>query len=684
MQSEKRSKHLRPTRLTLLLMLAFAPCAWAQEAAAPDQPALPDVMVNATKQGSTSFTTPASVSVVSGDAIDNQNLDSLTDVAQRMPNVYLTNFTNSNPTITIRGLGFSDDESDSASVGLTMDGVPVASAMLGALFDMEQIEVLRGPQSTLYGQSSMGGIIAMKSRDPGFTSGGTAQLEYGTGNRKRGTLATDLPFNEDTALRLSVAAEDGDGYVRNSSLGRSDTSGWQSRMARLKFLHRDQAGGEWRLTLQHIERHGGNDFFAPANLASQHQSNANEAGTNNTEFTLLAGEYHRHFGGGTRLAVTLGASDSRWNYWMPTSIFGGASGFDSSTRQLSAEARLSGETAPQGGFDWMVGTYASHLKKKAPYLFEMTGVYSSSTSAAIEGDTAALFGELGWRVAPAWRVAAALRYEHDNRAMDWSSTQAMGGFSVSDTAHASMSDNVLLPRLTLEYRPDERHFGWVTLARGYKASGFNQYATTASTATTPYAPEYGNYAELGYRLRDAQRAWEVGATAFYTRLHNQQVAVTDSGGQTSVSNAGRSHNLGLELNGTLRPGHGVEINTFAGYVRAVYDDYVNGGVDYAGQQFANTPRHSYGVALNWRPAPAWDAGVSVRRFGSSNLYPTTSVVNGAYTLVDANLSYRFDRWTLGLYGKNLTDATYYTRAVDANTLVAAQPRTIGIRASVDF
>lgn len=672
-------KHLRPTRLTLSLLLASTQCAWGQ---ATD--VLPDVIISATKQGGTSFDTPAGVSVIKGTAIEKQNLESLVDVAQQVPNVYLTNFTNSNASITIRGLGFSDDESDSASLGLIMDGVPVNSVMLGGLFDMEQIEILRGPQSTLYGQSSMGGIIAMRTRDPGLAPGGTAQLEYGTGRRKRGTLAADLPLGERTALRLSVAAEDGDGYVDNTRLSRGDTTGWQSRMARVKLLHRDQAGGEWRLTLQHLRRDGGNDFFAPAAQASHHQSSASEAGTNDNEFTLLAGEYNRDYGDGTKLAVTLGASDASWDYWMPTSIFGGPSGFDSRTKQYSGEVRLSGETARQGGFDWLVGGYGSHVRKQAPYLFEMTGVYSSATTADIDGKTAALFGELGWRFAPAWRLAGALRYEHDSRRMRWTSTQAMGGFAMTSATPANVRDNVALPRLTLEFRPDERQFAWSTLARGYKASGFNQYATSEATAARPYAPEYGNYAELGYRLRGERRAWELGATAFYTRLRDQQVAVTDTGGQSGVSNAGRSHNKGLELNGTLRPASGLELSAFAGYVRAVYDDYINGGVNYAGKQFANTPRHSVGVSASWRPNAAWEAGMAVRRFGDSNLYPATTVLNGAYTLVDANLSYRLDRWTLGVYGKNLSDATYYTRALDGSTLVAAQPRTVGVRAAVDF
>jgi len=693
-----RSLPFRLRPLGLGLLLAAAQGAWAQAApgSAADAPAptMPSVVVTSTKQGRTLLETPASVSVVGGEAVEQQGLQSLADVAQQVPNVYFTDFAGSTPTLTIRGLGFSDDESDSNSTALLIDGVPIYGAALGTLFDLEHVEVLRGPQSTLYGQNSMGGLVAMRTRDPGSVAGGRAQWDYGTGNRRRMALAADLPLSGRTAARIALGGEDADGYVRNPALGRDDTTGWRSRFARLKLLHRDEAGGEWRLGLHHAQRKGGNDYFAPTALAAGLQSSASDAGRSDTAYSLVTGEYLRRLGNGTQLAATLGASNGRWDYWMPLSQFGGPSGFDAKTRQFSGEVRLSGDMP--AGWDWMAGVYASSLKKQSPYLFEMAGYMRSATTADIEGRTAAVFGELGWRLAPGWRVAGALRYEADRRRMDWTSQQSgffdSNGDGQPDTPYATtdavgplkVRDKVLLPRLTLEHQPGERQFAWITLARGYKASGFNQYAYDPVSAASPFAPEYGNYAEIGYRVRGERNAWELGATAFTTRLRDQQVVVIGAGGQSLVSNAGRSHNQGLELTGAVRPVAGLEVRGFAGYVKAVYDEYLHGGENYAGRQFPNTPRSSYGVAVQWRPAPGWEGGLSVRRLGSSLLYPDSSVRNPAYTLVDAQLSYRFQRWTLGVYGKNLGDARYYSRALGPATVVAAAPRTLGVRLAVDF
>ncbi|WP_265299508.1 TonB-dependent receptor [Verminephrobacter eiseniae] len=691
----------RPTRsvFTLSLLLTSASYAGAQEAggaAAPAEGSLAPVVVSATKQGKTLFETAGSVSLIDGKAVESRNLDGLSDVAQQVPNVYFTNFTGSSASLTIRGLGFSDDESDSTSTSVLLDGVPVNAFAFGSMFDLERIEVLRGPQSTLYGQNSMGGLVAMRTRDPSFTFGGDAQFDYGTGNRRRVSVSTDLPLTTDTAVRLSVGAENADGFVKNPGLGRDDTTGWQSRFARLKFLHRDAGGGEWRFGLHHSERKGGDDFFAPIELARRHESNVGDAGANNIEYTLLTGSYDRRFSNGNQLAVTLGGSTSRWSYWTPASLFGAPSGFDSKTRQFSAEAHLSSAPASVGGIDWMAGTYASTLNKDAPYVFEIPGSMRSATTATVKGSTAAVFGEVGWRFASQWRVAGALRYENDRRRMNWTSAQTgsfdSNGDGVSDTNYGTFDqlpnvkvrDNVLLPRLTLEFRPDDNQFVWATVARGYKASGFNLYAFDPRPAGTPYAPEYGNYAELGYRVRGDGNAWNIGGTVFYTKLRDQQVVIVGAGGQSLVANAGRSHNQGIELTGAIRPASNLEISAFAGYVRAVYDVYTNNNVNYAGQQFPNTPRQNFGVAVNWKPAPGWEAGLSVRRLGSSTLVPANSVPNPAYTLVDAQVSYRVQRWTFGVYAKNLTDATYFTRALDKSTVVAGAPRTVGVRVGVDF
>ncbi|HYM86112.1 MAG TPA: TonB-dependent receptor [Pseudoxanthomonas sp.] len=674
-----------PVRTTLSLALG---CCLATPVAAEEAKSLPTLVVTATKQDQRKDQTAASVEVLDADALDRTHVDGLADLATQLPNVYYSGFTQNTPTLTIRGLGFSDDESDSSSIGVLLDGVPINATTSGQFFDLERIEVLRGPQSTLYGQNSMGGLVALRTRDPGTVFGGNLVAESGTGNRSKLTAAVDLPISANTSVRISAGGEHADGYTDNIALGRDDTGGWKSVFGRIKLLHRDDSDGTWRISLQHAQTQGGNDFFADPVLARRQQSDANQAGINDIRYTFFAADYSRALNGGQTLAVTLGATDSDWVYWVPSSVFAGANGFDQRNRQYSAEVRLSGDA---GQLDWQSGAYASYLKRDAPYLYESSS-YVSDTVAKVNGSTAAVFGEVGWRFDPRWRLSSALRVEYDTRIMDWTSSQASiydtDGDGVAET-YASTSrldgvdvnDTVALPKLTLEFTPSEHQFAWLTLARGFKSSGFNLYAYADAAAAQAYKPEYGNYAELGYRLRGADDRWDIGTSLFYTALRDQQVVVT-SNGQTMTSNAGRSHNRGLEMNANLRPGHDFELSAYYGFVEAQYDDYRNGSVAYDGQQFPLTPRYSYGASVRWHPQ-AWDVSLSASRIGSSQMYPQTSVSNDPYTMVDARIAYSVGPWTLAMFAKNLADARYFTRA-SSGVYVAAPPRTVGVSAGWVF
>lgn len=657
---------------------------------------LPPVTATATKQGTTTFDTPGSVSVLDEETLKNYRYQNLGDVAERQPNLYWTSFSGSTPQLIFRGLGFSDDESDSVSSSVIIDGVPVFGLALSQLFDVKQIEVLRGPQSTLYGQNSMAGLVALQSQDPqlgGVGVGGQAALEYATGNRRRGELSGDIALSENTALRVSIGGEWADGYTDNETLGRDDTADWNSRFGRLRLVHRDRDGGEWRFGLHGLESTGGNDFFAIPDMADDHESSAGDAGRNDVSLALFTGEYRRTLDGGPLWVTTVGSSRFEWNYWLPESIFGARSGYDMEGHQSSIETRLSNR---QGDLDWLAGGFLSHSRRKAPYTFDMGPSYSSETHSDVTGQTAALFGEAGWRFAPGWRAAMALRLEHNRREMDWSAQDTglidTDGDGVPDTNFANTSelddvkvrDNVWLPRFTLEHRSGDRHFSWLTLARGYKAPGFNLFTSSAEVADSTFAAEYGNYIELGHRMQDELGIWELSGNVFYMRLEDQQVVEVNDQGATMTTNAGRSHSTGVELEGALRPLDNLELRASAAFLEAEYDHYQRDGEDLSGERFPSAPRYSYGLAVQWQPTQNWTLGASAMRQGETNVYGNTSVSSPAYTQIDAMTGYRYGDWDLSLFGKNLADADYYVRAMNNGMVVPGAPRTVGVRVALDF
>lgn len=668
----------RPSPLMLALAASLLPSV-ASSAGEHASDTLPAVTVQERRPADVPFTQPASADAMEGQAVEQGRIEHLNDVAQQTPNVFMADMTRAAPHLTIRGLGMSDDESDGISNSVHIDGVQVYSHALGQLFDLDRIDIQRGAQLT--GPGSIGGAVDMRTRDPGFAFGGNAQIDVGTGNRRRASLGLDVPLAESTALRITTGVDRADGYVKNIALGRDDTGGWDSRFARLKLLHRDGSGGEWRLGLHHLKNTGGNDFFVHHTLGREHQSDNTEAGRNDTGYTLATAEYRGLLAGGQKLLARLGAHRSHWNFWMPWSAYQADSGQDIENRSWSAEAQLSGTS---GAIDWLAGMHLGREKRDAPYLYDMSPYFKSQTTADITGTNAALFGEAGWRFARDWRVAGALRYERNRRSMDWSATY-LDGF---DAASARLSNGAWLPRLSLQWQPPAagvERFAWAAVGRGYKRPGFNHYSSSGGEARTPYRAEYSNFIEMGHRWRDAQGRWELGATVFQNWLHDQQVVELRDGGGSTTANARRSHSRGLELTGLWRPAAAWQLRGFAGLLDAKYDDFIHPGVgvDYAGVRLVNSPRHSFGLTAAWKPDAHWELALSVTRQGEAIFSKSDALANPAHTLVDAQASYRQGAWTLGIYGKNLADATYYSAAF-GDLVVAAAPRIVGVRLAVDF
>jgi iron complex outermembrane receptor protein len=654
-----------------------------------------EVILVSGKRDKSSFESAVSMNVLKGDDIEKVQLDSVGDIAQRQANLYLTNFTRTTPSITIRGLGFSDDESDSSSNSIYIDGVPIYGQALGQIFDLDSVEILRGPQSTLYGQSSNGGIIALHSRDPDFEFGGNARIDYGTANRQKLMLSADLPLSDKSALRVSLGGESSDGYIENTALSQQNTGSWDNVFGRLKWLYQDNHGGELRIGLHHMKIDAGNDYFSSKELAKKHQSMANEAGFNNTQYSLFSGQYTRPIGEYMQFSAIAGANTTRWEYAMPSSIFGGDSGFytaDNSvnaleTKQLMGELRLSGE---QGYIDWLAGLYIANIEREAPYLFDLSPMFLSETLANVEGETHAFFVDVGYHLSRQWRLSTALRYEKNTRSMHWSSLQSglfdsdADGipdfpFEMADELDdVNANDNEWLPSANLEYTPNRQIFAWLRLARGYKASGFNLFATSAGIAQAAYAPEYGDFAEVGYRLRATDNKWSVDIALFNMDIKDQQVVGVDSQGRTFTSNAAKAHSRGIEFNANIVLTDNIELRGYAGLVEAKFDNYIRGEEDFSGQRFPNAPKSNYGLSLHWQPNTQWQTGISLARQSSSSLFPNSHVKTDGYTLVDVYLSYQInDRFQAGFYAKNLLDEDYLTRAINDSIVVAGDPVTLG-------
>lgn len=690
---------VRSVTVVCTALTAFPVSGWAaggampacvQKPAAETTATCPSGMENLTVWGKhAAFTTPVSTTHISAQDMAAYRMQTLGDIAERVPNLSFTNTTPNNPVLMVRGLGGAEDEGPVLYTPVLIDGIPVPGFAMGQMFDFSGVDVLRGPQLT-EGINAFAGMVSAQSRDPGNRLGGALDFEYGTGNRKRATFSGDLPIDASTSLRVSVGGETADGYIHNRTLGRRDTGGWHGWFGRLKLLHKDRDGGEWRFSLHRMLNHGGNDYFeTPANARNHISYNTSE-GVNDTAYLLGSAQYHRRFNPRMILDVTFGGVSTDWTYSNPYSVFSASSGFTLPTRQIGGSVMLSGAS---GTLDWKGGIYGQQVKRWAPYEFDMSPTYASRTTATLGTANVAFMGELGWHFAKSWRLVPSLRIEHvDSSLSHW--TSSMSGdmpyaYSMQDSLpRQNLSKTAPLPGLKLEYNPQPSgalsQFSWLSYTRSFLPPNYSPYGSYGSTVSLPYASSYGNTVEAGYRLGDLTGRWSVEATGFASFLSNLQVAATNGAGESLIGTAGTAHSRGMEASGHWKPLGTLQLNAFIGLTYAAYDRFVFGGTDYSGKQMAGTPRSSFGFSGDWHPAAGWTVNASVTRRGQTTLYPSSSIRNAPYVLVDAQIEKRWKHWNVALYGHNLTNSSYFTRGLSGGYVVAANPRQLGFRLGLDF
>ncbi|AVR87246.1 TonB-dependent receptor [Thauera aromatica K172] len=671
-------------------MLLLCGLAGAASAGEPEV-TLPEVTVSAGKTDGKLSRTPASVTVIAGEEAERRGIDSHGELAQQVPNVYFTQWAPRGASLNVRGLGYSDDENDTQSGGFVIDGVPMFGNAAQSLFDVDQIEVVRGPQSTLYGMGAMSGLVVVRTREAESLPEGRLSLDLGA--PRFGAIAATVggALGDDTAARLSLRAGSDDGTLTNTRSGAKDGTSDDNFAGRLRLNHRLAGGGTLKFGLHGARDRGHLDMWATPAEARRHETSGSDQGATDARFGAAVAEYVQPLANGMTLTDIAGYVDSQLHIRMPVSALGGFLGvFNEDRRQFSNEFRL----ARQGeSLDWLTGLWLARHDKEGPFSFSMRPFYASEVVTRIKADTVAWFGQTQWRFAPGWELTAGLRLERTVRKFDWSAQESgyadTDGDGMPDTPYSASpavrgvraSSTVALPKLALGYVPAPGHYLYASYAQGYKPGGFNHHANSETEARAPYKVEHADQFELGWRGR--WQGMSAGATVFHTRLRDQQVVENRPQG-TFTANAARSHSQGVELEAALQATPTLQVKASAGYVRAVFDEYRNASIDYAGRQFPNTPKGSAGVSLHYAPGGAWEANASLTRIGKSTLFPGTEVENPAYTLLNASLAYRSGPWEWRLYGKNLLDAGYFTRALTSGLVVASPGRTVGIRLTREF
>ncbi len=697
--------------------VVLAPLAAAQESASDE------IIVTAQKREQSIQDVPVAVTALSADALRDQHVTDIRNLNQLAPGLQVKTDDNAaNPKVFIRGIGLNDFNPNTASaVGIYSDGVFIGSplAQMGQFFDLERVEVLRGPQGTLYGRNTTGGAINLISRRPTDEWTGDASFEGGSFGSLSFEGGFGGPITDTLAFRLAATYVTDDGYTTNRLTGHdgNDTDRGSVRASLLwkpsadfealfqARYGRAQGGSIWAynrsITPQTLAATGPDGFCAPAYYTSGQCTDA-YSGYANTSSDLYAGDYHIE--GEDSVETYGGSAILTWD-------FGGVSlvsvtGYDHADRddledtdamtndvitaryraeQWAASEELRLQSNGDGPASWVLGVYFAHddLDTNSYYdvlrLFGFPNDYTSGVGVygwpfTQESDSYAAFGQVDYDVTDRLTLTVGLRYSADDKSFHYTATYAdvpdsptaLDIFTVDD----SKTFSSLSGRLGVQYAVSDDVNVYATYNRGYKSGGFFGGQSTTPSSVAPYDDEVVNAYEIGLKSELFGRALRANFAAFYYDYQDLQVYTLTTDINTGLDiqvfdNASGAEVYGAEAELSTSPIEGLDLSFSAAYLNATYKDFVfSPTADYSGNTLPNSPEWTLSAAAQYQWAlfggsARAQADVSYR---TKVYYDTRNVErlsDPERTFVNARLGWSTsdDRIEFGIFGRNIFDET---------------------------
>jgi iron complex outermembrane receptor protein len=696
----------------------------AQEAAAPasaeaaSSTQLQEVVVTAQKRAQSVSKTALSLSVVTGDDLKSKGVSSAANLTEVMPNVQIGKGNGGGMELSIRGIGSSDStERGDPEAAFHVDGIYIARSQgAGAsFFDLERVEVLRGPQGTLYGRNANAGAVNVITRKPSAVFEGAVNAEVGSyGDRKMDAML-NLPVNDMLALRAVVSKQRHRGYADTANGNNSfsyDRDDQNDTAARLHGLLKFSPQTSLLLSADasRDRSHGSAQFplSSTGQPPASRELNPEVEGRHNNRAGGVAAEFK----------TNLGLADLTYLYGHRSSArdeddsLGGApnlhSTYNGAFKQDSHELRLS--SAGVSDLQWLAGLYAFNetgsnldLSVFLPAVAG-NGPLIRFLQDPAKNKSAAVFGQATYTLLPGLRGTLGLRYTRDEKSR-LGQTYGGNGQPIGNVGNdAAGTWNKATYKLGVEYDLTPRHMLYTTLATGYKAGGFNDGNSVLGDANyNPnlfYKPESITSLETGIKGRYFGNRLQLSLAGFYYDYKDLQLP---SAVNTSLvtTNAGKARVMGLEAEGRWAVSEAGRLNFALGLLDAHYTRYnTPNGDDYNGKKLDRAPDMtlSLGYTHTWvLPNNAALAAYLGSRYSSSYVLTdpgtastaATQFAQHSFTKSDLTLTYTApsDLWNVQAFVKNIENKSTMTALFTvngANYTYLSEPRTLGVRAGVKF
>jgi iron complex outermembrane receptor protein len=713
-----------------------------------DKPAstavLAEVVVSAQKRAENLQEVPVSVTVLGADQIHELQISSGTEVARQTPNLRVSNLGNEDqPKFSMRGIATPDFNLNTTSpTGVFYDEVYVASQFLGGpqIFDLERIEVLRGPQGTLFGKNTTGGAVSFITRAPTHESEGYVSVQAGNNNYFHAQGALNMPLVDDKlATRLAFNTSKSDGWIKNYNPAGQDLSSINNYALRWSFLYEPTENFDATLRLLHSRSNPTNigviAYGTAPNNTNAFGVNPRRHPTTGQNFNAWEGYYDRvggeikadGDGGNLTLNMQMGdvtltsitsymEGDFKNNVDADGSI---ASlihiDFYAQTEEVSQDLRLSSQY--DGPFNFIVGLYYFSDKTAIQTDYFMFGnAFNPAQSYHQSRASFAAYADMTYDFTPTWTVYGGVRWTDDHGEVN--------DFRVVPTIPLSTQeydDAAPTGRLGIRHTFSEDVMGYAQYSRGYRSSSINGSALTNASDFNVAEPEYLDSFEIGLKSQLLERRLQLNSSAFYYKYTDQQFVNAITLTESKMVNAGEATLYGLELEVVAQITEGLRATAGLALLHTNYDELnlsripVAGQVcptptpgttlctyDLAGNELIEAPQSSFNLALDYSmPVSGGHIGFHVDGVYMSSMYytpwndlpPSNLSVTPSQWEANARIGYRptDGNFEIAVWGKNLNEndvaagqvgadqSTFYQRFT-----VSPYPRRYGVEFNYNF
>ncbi len=695
-----------PVALCALLSSSLALAQAHQEVDESAVVALQAVTVTANKVEEKIKDVPQSVTLISGEALQEKGIRNVNDLMREIPNLWSA-FAYYYADVNIRGLNASTFTNTNPVV-LYVDGVAQSNqfAYDALLENVERVEVLRGPQSSLYGKDALGGVVNIITKTPKGTWSGQIGAEgVNRGGKELSATVTGPLLSDRLFLSFSGKVTAQNGWVTNSWPGMKAHADRQSEQ-RFSLGLRYQVSPDTQIRFQaardDLTKHWsygglvptGGDYAAYTRDAAE-RARFDQASVTKTLTNMQSLAIEHKFGDVTLNAVTTNKSvqlDGEYDadFGADPRYRGMTMSAHSTIATQTQEVRLSaGKT---GQTRWVGGFYLENGKYRNP---RYGGQYLLGDGHAVDMDAVsttksgiqAVFGQVMLPVAQRLELTLGGRYQRIKKTIHADFYMQPVGTTGAPPLYslaATKTWGAFLPKAALSLELTPRWKAYVSVAKGYMPGGYNYFPQSSDVAQNSFGPQTSINYEMGLRS-DLGRLY-LSAALFHMDIRDVHVYSYDaSTGKISTSNAGRAASTGVELEAKYWLSDQWQISGALGLTKATYKQYPNPAVN--GNTIEKTPAYTANIGLQYTAGNGLYGRVDLRGQGKRYFNPENTLANGAYATVDLKAGYKTGPWEFYGYVRNLTDARYlaYAAELGNGTLMTfGEPRRLGVGVRYSF